>query len=181
LRSLPAAGPIFLGLPPSRSRSRVFALEPVGRTSGAIGRVLPLRDDAFEAKPAGVSEHGRAIVVERLVEQDARQRLDKSEASVASPAARGAGHRHPVRSNRRRTRDVVIMVAVSQSVEVGMPSSPQATASPSMMIERSASSGVDWDGGAPSVARAVLFGPSTCPRGSAATIGTPPRMVCWRP
>ena len=53
--------PILFGLALDRRRGWVLALEPVGRPAGSIGRVLPLRDDAFKAEIAGVREHSRPV------------------------------------------------------------------------------------------------------------------------
>jgi hypothetical protein len=57
-RSLPgfsAIGPCPSPLPPRASWPCLWVLhlEPIGRAAGAIGRALALRDDAFEAHPAG--------------------------------------------------------------------------------------------------------------------------------
>src|SRR5262245_46557260 len=54
-----------------RSR-RVLHLEPVGGATGTVGRVLPLRHDAFEAHLAGMSEDGRAVALHVLVEPGCR-------------------------------------------------------------------------------------------------------------
>ena len=57
-----------LASPPVHRRS---SIEPIGRAAGTIGKVLPLRDDTFEAKLAGVGEDGRAVALDVLVEPDA--------------------------------------------------------------------------------------------------------------
>src|SRR5262245_47479249 len=49
--------PILLRLPPHRFTCRVLYLDPVRRAPGDVARVLALRDDAFEAEPAGVLEY----------------------------------------------------------------------------------------------------------------------------
>jgi hypothetical protein len=52
---------------------RVLHLEPIRRTAGAIGRVLPLAHNAFEPELAGVCEHGRAVLVlDVLIERTLR-------------------------------------------------------------------------------------------------------------
>src|SRR5260221_12197312 len=53
--------PVFLRLSPHRLARRVLALEPVGRTAAAVGRVPALRHDAFEAHLASMGEYGRAV------------------------------------------------------------------------------------------------------------------------
>src|SRR5262249_2581512 len=64
---------------------RVLHFKPVGRAPRAIRRVLPLRDDAFEAKLAGVGEDGRAVTLDMLVEPDAELGLghDRCEHGLA--------------------------------------------------------------------------------------------------
>ena len=64
---------------------RVLHFKPVGRAPRAIRRVLPLRDDAFEAKLAGVGEDGRAVALDMLVEPDAGTGLghDRRERGLA--------------------------------------------------------------------------------------------------
>jgi hypothetical protein len=51
----------------------------------AVGGVLALRDDAFEAKLAGMGEDGRAVALDMLVEPDARASLghDRCERGLA--------------------------------------------------------------------------------------------------
>src|SRR5262249_26773297 len=44
----------------------------IRRAAGAIHRALALRDNAFEAKLAGVGEDGRAVALQMLVEAQAR-------------------------------------------------------------------------------------------------------------
>jgi hypothetical protein len=48
-------------LPASPPEPPVLHLEPIGRAAGAVGGVLPLRDDAFEAHLTGMGEDGRAV------------------------------------------------------------------------------------------------------------------------
>ena len=38
--------------------------EPIGRATGTVAGALALRDDAFEAKLAGMGEDGRAVAPE---------------------------------------------------------------------------------------------------------------------
>jgi hypothetical protein len=72
---------------PRRSRpDRVLHLEPVRRAAGAVGRVLPLRDDAFQPHPAGVVEHGLTVIeFQMLVVPDAHAGLgqDRRERGLA--------------------------------------------------------------------------------------------------
>jgi hypothetical protein len=65
------AAPIFFFLPLSGRTSRVLDLEPVGRSATAIGGILPLRDDSFEPKLAGVAEHGLAVALYVVIEPNA--------------------------------------------------------------------------------------------------------------
>jgi len=65
------AAPIFFLLPLSGRTSRVLDLEPVGRSATAIGGILPLRDDSFEPKLAGVAEHGLAVALYVVIEPNA--------------------------------------------------------------------------------------------------------------
>src|SRR5436190_2029056 len=58
---------LFLFARHRRSR-RVFHFKPVRRASRTVGRVLPLRHDAFEPHLAGMGEHGRAVALDMLVE-----------------------------------------------------------------------------------------------------------------
>jgi hypothetical protein len=55
--------------------SEFFILSQSGRAAGTVGGVLALRDDAFEAKLAGVGEDRRAVALDMLVEPDARSSL----------------------------------------------------------------------------------------------------------
>src|SRR5262249_43088031 len=48
--------------------SRILHFEPIGRATGTVGGALALRDDAFEAKLAGMGEDGRAVALRVLVE-----------------------------------------------------------------------------------------------------------------
>src|ERR1700730_6611402 len=47
--------------PSSPPEQPVLALDPIWRTTGSISRILPLRDDTFEAQLAGVMEDIRAV------------------------------------------------------------------------------------------------------------------------
>jgi len=47
------------------------SFEPIGRAAGTVGRVLPLRHDAFKPHLAGMGEDGRAIAFRVFVEPDA--------------------------------------------------------------------------------------------------------------
>jgi hypothetical protein len=61
-------------LPPLRAHSRrirVLHFKPIGGAAGTVGGVLALRDDAFEAKLAGMGEDGRAVALDVFVEPDA--------------------------------------------------------------------------------------------------------------
>jgi hypothetical protein len=46
----------------------VLALDPIWRTTGSISRILPLRDDTFEAQLAGVMEDIRAVCLQVLIQ-----------------------------------------------------------------------------------------------------------------
>src|SRR5262249_60700481 len=59
--------PILLRFPLHRRASRILHLEPVRRATGTEGGVLALRDDAFEAKLAGMGEDGRAVGIASMV------------------------------------------------------------------------------------------------------------------
>src|SRR5262245_38343114 len=63
--------PIFLSLPLHGWRVRVLHFEPVRRAAGTVGGILALRDDAFQAKLAGMGEDGRAVAFHMFVEPDA--------------------------------------------------------------------------------------------------------------
>jgi hypothetical protein len=60
--------PIFLGFALHRWRVRVLELQPIFRSTGAVGRAKALRYDAFESEPAGVGENGRAVALDMFVE-----------------------------------------------------------------------------------------------------------------
>jgi uncharacterized protein YjbI with pentapeptide repeats len=64
---------------------RVLHLEPIGRAAGTVDRVLPLRDDAFEAQLAGMGEDGLAVAFDMLGEPDAGAALghDRCERGLA--------------------------------------------------------------------------------------------------
>ena len=49
---------------------RAFGLHPALAAARAIRRVAVLRDDAFEAEPAGVLQHERAVLLEMLAVAD---------------------------------------------------------------------------------------------------------------
>src|SRR5262249_30734700 len=55
------------------------------RAAGTVGRTLALRDDAFEAKLAGVGEDGRAVALDMLIESNAGAGLghDRCERGLA--------------------------------------------------------------------------------------------------
>src|SRR5262249_56717450 len=67
--------PILLRLSLHSRRIRVLHFEPIGGAPGTVDGVLALRDDAFEAKLAGMGEDGRAVALDMLVEPDARSDL----------------------------------------------------------------------------------------------------------
>src|SRR6516165_5608734 len=64
----------------------ILNLEPIGGAPRTVGRILALRDDAFEAKLAGVGEDGRAVTSQMLIEPDAGAGLghDRGERGVAN-------------------------------------------------------------------------------------------------
>src|SRR5262245_62290857 len=80
------SAPILLRFPLHRRSRRVLHFEPIGGAAGTVGRVLALRDDAFQAKLAGMREDGRAVALDMLVEPDARAGLgqDRCERSLAN-------------------------------------------------------------------------------------------------
>src|SRR5262249_48179274 len=63
----------------------VLHFEPVGRAPRTVGGILALRDDAFEAKLAGVGEDRRAVALHVFVEPDAGAGLghDRCERGLA--------------------------------------------------------------------------------------------------
>src|SRR5215813_14088447 len=63
--------PIFLGFALRGRCICVLHFEPIGGAPRAVGRVLPLRDNAFETKLAGMGENGRAVALHVFVEPDA--------------------------------------------------------------------------------------------------------------
>ena len=66
------AAPILFDFAPHSRRFRVLTFEPMRRPTGAVGRTLALRHDAFKAELAGALEHERAVLLDMLVELDAR-------------------------------------------------------------------------------------------------------------
>jgi len=67
--------PILVALPLHRNAGGIADLDPHRARPGSISAVHPLRNDALGAKPASVLEHGRAILGDVFVEQDARLRI----------------------------------------------------------------------------------------------------------
>src|SRR5262249_39291670 len=63
--------PFFLLFTLHGRRICVLHFEPIGRAPRTVGGILALRDDAFEAKLAGVGEDGRAVALDMFVEPDA--------------------------------------------------------------------------------------------------------------
>ncbi len=55
----------------SRGARRIADLDPYRARAGPVGAVYPLRHDALGAEPAGVREHGRTILGDVFIEQDA--------------------------------------------------------------------------------------------------------------
>src|SRR5215471_16403830 len=68
---MPTTAPFFLLFALHRRCIRVLHFEPVRRAAGTVGRILPLRDNAFEAKLAGAGEDGRAVALGMLIEPNA--------------------------------------------------------------------------------------------------------------
>src|SRR5262245_44391134 len=60
--------PIFLGFALRGRCICVLHFEPIGGAPRTVGRVLPLRDNAFETKLAGMGEDGRAVALHVFVE-----------------------------------------------------------------------------------------------------------------
>src|SRR5262245_44650008 len=69
--------PILLRLALHRRRLLVLHVEPGRAAPEAAGRVLPLRNDAFQAELAGVAEGGLAVALDVLVPAQARPHLDQ--------------------------------------------------------------------------------------------------------
>src|SRR5262249_58895739 len=77
IRLLPAiiAVSFCATLPPPRAsppEPRVLHLEPIGGAPRTVDGILALRDDAFEAKLAGVGEDGRAVTLHVFVQPQCR-------------------------------------------------------------------------------------------------------------
>src|SRR5262245_33090064 len=77
----------------SRPAHPVLHFEPIGRAAGTVGRVLPLRDDAFKTQCASMGEDGRAVHLHVFVEPDAGASLGHDRASVALPRGDSASFR----------------------------------------------------------------------------------------
>src|SRR5262245_56367675 len=77
--------PILLRFPLHRRCIRVLHFEPIGGAPGTVDGILALRDDAFEAKLAGMGEDGRAVAFHVFVEPYAGAGLghDRCERSLA--------------------------------------------------------------------------------------------------
>src|SRR6516162_5730758 len=76
----------FRGIASLRVKScSTLHFEPIGRAPGTVSGVLALRDDAFEAKLAGMGEDGRAVAFHVFVEPDAGAGLghDRRERGLA--------------------------------------------------------------------------------------------------
>src|SRR5262249_37405156 len=85
-----SAPPILFRLPLHSRRICVLRFEPIGRAAGTVDGILALRDDAFEAKLAGVGEDGRAVAFHVLVE------AANAQYAPAPPAYSGTGQYPPV-------------------------------------------------------------------------------------
>src|SRR5436190_20731861 len=66
-------------------RVSVLHLEPIGRAAGTVWRILPLRDNAFEAELAGVPEYGLAVAFHVLIESDAYADLGQDDLKRGLP------------------------------------------------------------------------------------------------
>jgi hypothetical protein len=71
LRTIDPTPPQPIASPPG---VRVLALDPIWRAAGSISRILPLRDDALEAKLASVIEDIRAVCFQVLIQPQAQRR-----------------------------------------------------------------------------------------------------------
>jgi len=61
MSSVTALSPILLGFAPHGRRIHVLHFEPIGRATGAVARILPLRHDTFKPYLASMGEDGRAV------------------------------------------------------------------------------------------------------------------------
>jgi len=63
--------PVLATLPLHRNAGGIPDLDPDRARTRPIGAVDPLGDDALGAKPASMSEHGRTVLGNVFIEQDA--------------------------------------------------------------------------------------------------------------
>jgi hypothetical protein len=69
--------PVFLGFAFHCRFVAVLHLEPIGRAARTIGRVLSLRDNAFEPELAGLAKYGLTVTFHVLVKSDGRASLSQ--------------------------------------------------------------------------------------------------------
>src|SRR6266699_460354 len=97
IRFLPVApfllAPFFLLFTFHGRCIQVFHFKPVGQAAGTVGRILPLRDNAFEAKLAGMGKDGRTIAFDMLVDRMPGRALARIDASVALRTCSGSRRR----------------------------------------------------------------------------------------
>jgi len=67
--------PVFLGFSLHCWCVGVLHFQPIGRAARTIGRLFPLRDNAFETELAGVAKYGLAVALYVLIESDASRSL----------------------------------------------------------------------------------------------------------
>src|SRR5215813_104742 len=127
---MPTTAPFFLLFALHRRCIRVLHFEPIRRAAGTVGRVLPLRDNAFEAKLAGMGEDGRAVALDMLIEPDAGAGLghDRGERGLAdlkriTPEVRHRSVRtkpiYPMPSGPKRKSPAQACVAASDRIPIG--------------------------------------------------------------
>src|SRR5215831_4503346 len=78
--------PVFFRLSLHGRCIQVLHFEPIGRAAGTVGRVLALRDNAFESHLAGVPKYGLAVAFHVFIEADAGAGLghDRCERGLAN-------------------------------------------------------------------------------------------------
>src|SRR5262249_27138504 len=71
--------------------TRVLHFEPIGRSAGAVERVLPFRDDALNPELAGVPKNSLAVALHVLVKSDARVSLGQHHLQCSLAALKRIG------------------------------------------------------------------------------------------
>jgi hypothetical protein len=120
-------------------RIRVLHFEPIRRAAGTVRRLLPLRDNAFEAKFAGVTKYSLAVALYVLVEPDARPSLGQHHLQRGLAALKWIMPQVvavQLDQIKRVEEDTLVSAVVTDEINEATPLSSHATASPSMMQER---------------------------------------------